>query len=53
MSPRPGRIIDDRQVGFARPRPIDLTFDHDFVTLVQELRGLIVHAPTARKVDIT
>jgi NitT/TauT family transport system ATP-binding protein len=53
MSPRPGRIIDDRQVGFARPRPIDLTFDPDFVTLVQDLRGLIVHTPTAKKVDAT
>jgi NitT/TauT family transport system ATP-binding protein len=53
MSPRPGRIIDDRQVSFARPRPIDLTFDPDFVTLVQDLRGLIVHAPNVKKVDAT
>jgi len=48
MSPRPGRIIDDRQVSFARPRSIDLTFEQDFVTLVQELRGLIVHAPKTK-----
>ncbi|WP_428924868.1 ABC transporter ATP-binding protein [Marinibacterium sp. SX1] len=45
MSPRPGRIIEDRPVDFARPRPIDLTFDAGFSALVQELRGLIVHAP--------
>jgi NitT/TauT family transport system ATP-binding protein len=51
MSPRPGRIIDDRQVGFARPRPIDLTFEPEFVTLVQQLRGLIVHAPKPKKAD--
>ena len=51
MSPRPDRIIDDRQVEFARPRSIDLTFEQEFVTLVQELRGLIVHAPKTKKAD--
>ena len=45
MSPRPGRIIEDRAVTFARPRPIDLTFDPGFTALVQELRGRIVHTP--------
>jgi NitT/TauT family transport system ATP-binding protein len=49
MSPRPGRIIDDRQVDFARPRSIDLTFEAEFVALVQELRGLIVHTPKTKK----
>jgi|TARA_B110000503_G_scaffold142860_1_gene241313 NitT/TauT family transport system ATP-binding protein len=49
MSPRPGRIVDDRQVAFPRPRPIDLTFQADFGTLVQELRSLIVHAPKEKK----
>lgn len=51
MSPRPGRIIDDRQVSFARPRPIDVTFEADFVTLVQELRNLIIHTPKVRKAN--
>ena len=45
MSPRPGRIVDDRDVGFARPRGIDVTFQPSFVSLVQELRDLIVRAP--------
>jgi NitT/TauT family transport system ATP-binding protein len=49
MSPRPGRIIDDRPVDFARPRPIDVTFAADFSALVQELRGLIVHTPTSTR----
>lgn len=49
MSPRPGRIIDDSPVNFARPRPIDLTFEPDFVALVQKLRALIVHAPKTKK----
>jgi NitT/TauT family transport system ATP-binding protein len=53
MSPRPGRIIDDRQVDFPRPRPIDLTFEPNFVTLVQELRSLIVHAPKVIKAVTT
>ena len=49
MSPRPGRIIDDRTVPFARPRPIDITFEPEFVSLVQRLRSLIVHAPKPKK----
>lgn len=44
MSARPGRIIDDRSISFLRPRSIDITFDTNFVSVVQELRGLIVHS---------
>lgn len=44
MSARPGRILDDSVVPFARPRTIDLTFTPDFVTLNQQLRSLIVNA---------
>lgn len=51
MSARPGRIIEDRAVPFARPRPIDITFESDFVSLVQDLRGQIVHAPVGRTED--
>jgi len=47
MSARPGRIIEDRAVAFARPRPIDVTFDPAFVSMVQDLRRQIVHAPAA------
>jgi NitT/TauT family transport system ATP-binding protein len=43
MSARPGRIIEDRRITFPRPRAIDLAFNAEFVSLVQELRALIVH----------
>ncbi|CAN5309667.1 ABC transporter ATP-binding protein [soil metagenome] len=44
MSARPGRIIDDSAVTFARPRSIALTFEPQFVALNQRLRELIVDA---------
>ncbi|MEI8146656.1 MAG: ABC transporter ATP-binding protein [Alphaproteobacteria bacterium] len=44
MSARPGRILTDEVVPFARPRTIDLTFEPDFVALNQSLRTLIVEA---------
>ena len=44
MSARPGRIIDDSPVGFARPRTIAMTFQPEFVQLNQALRELIVTA---------
>lgn len=44
MSARPGRIIDDSPVGFARPRHVAMTFEPDFVALNQRLRELIVDA---------
>jgi NitT/TauT family transport system ATP-binding protein len=50
MSARPGRVIDDSQVAFARPRSIAMTFEPDFTALNQRLRELIVDAranPTA------
>jgi NitT/TauT family transport system ATP-binding protein len=42
MSPRPGRIVDDSPVDFARPRTIANTFEPDFIALNQRLRELIV-----------
>lgn len=44
MSARPGRVIDDSAVDFARPRTIAMTFDPHFVALNQRLRELIVAA---------
>lgn len=44
MSARPGRILDDSPVAFARPRTIDMTYEADFVALNQQLRSLIVEA---------
>jgi len=38
MQARPGRIIEDRQVPFARPRTIEMTYAPDFVALTQHLR---------------
>ncbi|HEV7256650.1 MAG TPA: ABC transporter ATP-binding protein [Bosea sp. (in: a-proteobacteria)] len=46
MSARPGRILDDSEIGFARPRSIAMTFEPDFVALNQRLRDLIVDART-------
>jgi NitT/TauT family transport system ATP-binding protein len=50
MSPRPGRIIEEREVTFPRPRPIETSFEAEFVALVQDLRSKIVHAPKPRNV---
>ncbi|QCI64713.1 ABC transporter ATP-binding protein [Phreatobacter stygius] len=44
MSARPGRILEDKTVTFARPRSIEMTYQPDFVALNQQLRGLIVGA---------
>jgi NitT/TauT family transport system ATP-binding protein len=41
MQARPGRIIDDHAVPFARPRTIDMTYAADFVALTHELREAI------------
>jgi len=42
MSARPGRILDDQKVTFARPRTVAMTFEPDFVALNQRLREFIV-----------
>lgn len=47
MSARPGRIVDDSLVPFARPRTIPMTFEPDFVALNQRLREEIVGVRTA------
>ncbi|MBC2607933.1 ABC transporter ATP-binding protein [Pelagicoccus albus] len=41
MSPRPGRILEDRSVSFPRPRSLQTTFQPEFSSLVQELHALI------------
>ena len=46
MSARPGRVIDDSAVEFARPRTIAMTYEPEFVALNQRLRELIVDART-------
>ena len=47
MRARPGRIIDDAPVPFARPRSIEVTFAPDFVAMTQRLRELIVSSRSA------
>ena len=42
MQARPGRIIDDSAVDFARPRSIDMAYTPEFVTMTQRLRELII-----------
>jgi NitT/TauT family transport system ATP-binding protein len=44
MSARPGRILDDSEVEFPRPRTVAMTFEPEFVALNQRLRELIVAA---------
>ena len=41
MSARPGRILYERDVGFERPRKLDITFDDAFVEMAHDLRQYI------------
>jgi len=50
MQARPGRIVDDSAVPFARPRTIDVSFEPDFVTLTQRLRQRIVAARAVQEI---
>ncbi|MEP6837028.1 MAG: ABC transporter ATP-binding protein [Bradyrhizobium sp.] len=42
MRARPGQIVDDAKVPFARPRTIDMSYLPEFVSMTQRLRELIV-----------
>ena len=46
MSSRPGRILEDREVPFARPRTLEMSYSPEFATLVQQLRMRIAQART-------
>jgi NitT/TauT family transport system ATP-binding protein len=50
MQARPGRIVDDSMVPFARPRTIEVSFEPEFVSLTQRLRERIVAARAVREV---
>ena len=41
MSARPGRILYERDIGFERPRNLDITFDDAFVEMAHDLRRYI------------
>jgi len=47
MSARPGRIVAERRIDFPRPRPLDLIYEHDFNSVVHELRAHIAEARAA------
>ncbi|AMM24510.1 ABC transporter ATP-binding protein [Variovorax sp. PAMC 28711] len=44
MSSRPGRILETRDVGFARPRTLESSYAPEFALLVQQLRMRIADA---------
>jgi NitT/TauT family transport system ATP-binding protein len=46
MSARPGRILEEREVPFARPRTLEMSYSPEFSTLVQQLRMRIAYART-------
>jgi NitT/TauT family transport system ATP-binding protein len=50
MQARPGRIVDDSMVPFARPRSIEVSFEPEFVSLTQRLRERIVAARTVQEI---
>jgi len=47
MSARPGRVTEDRAVGFPRPRTFETTYESGFTELTHDLRSLIVAARQA------
>jgi NitT/TauT family transport system ATP-binding protein len=49
MRARPGQIIDDAEVPFARPRSIEMSYTPSFVSMTQRLRELIVTARPAKE----
>jgi NitT/TauT family transport system ATP-binding protein len=50
MQARPGRIVDDSVVPFARPRTIEISFEPEFVSLTQRLRERIVAARAVQEI---
>ncbi len=44
MSPRPGRLSRIYEIGFPRPRSIDITTTTEFITQVAEIKSSIEHA---------
>ena len=52
MSARPGRILEEREVPFARPRTLEMSYSPEFATLVQQLRMRIAHARTPVEGDL-
>jgi NitT/TauT family transport system ATP-binding protein len=51
MSARPGRILEEHAVPFARPRTLEMSYSPEFASLVQQLRMQIAHARTPVESD--
>jgi NitT/TauT family transport system ATP-binding protein len=49
MQARPGHIVEDCAVPFARPRTVEMSYTPDFVALTRHLRELIVAARIQRE----
>ncbi|MFT4021635.1 MAG: ABC transporter ATP-binding protein [Acinetobacter sp.] len=45
MSHRPGRIIDEIQLDFPRPRELDLVTSHEFITIKKHCMQTLKHDP--------
>ncbi|GAA5236324.1 ABC transporter ATP-binding protein [Verticiella sediminum] len=52
MTARPGRILEDRDVPFLRPRTVEMSYDPDFAALVQAMRRRIAEARTEGGVSL-
>lgn len=51
MTSRPGRILEEREVPFERPRTLEKSYAPEFANLVQQLRMRIAHARTTQEVS--
>ncbi|MGC1778759.1 MAG: ABC transporter ATP-binding protein [Xanthobacteraceae bacterium] len=49
MQAKPGRIVEQRNVDFQRPRTVETTFMSEFTSLTHELRAAIVSVRNASK----
>jgi NitT/TauT family transport system ATP-binding protein len=52
MRAKPGRIVEQRAVEFARPRTIATTFSADFTAMTMQLREAIVAIRTASQAEL-
>ncbi|KQO76113.1 ABC transporter ATP-binding protein [Rhizobium sp. Leaf262] len=50
MSARPGRVTEDRQVTFPRPRTLETTFEAEFTDLTNDLRRMIFAARQSKEI---
>jgi NitT/TauT family transport system ATP-binding protein len=51
MTPRPGRLARVFEIGLPRPRTIEMTFEPDFIALIQEIKRT-VESGTGHTVEI-